>query len=880
MFKPRFIIVQLLILFLPFNIWSQTRIYGKVFSKQNKALESAIVSINEPGKEKIIAYEITDSEGNFQLVFSSSSKFIILKVRMMGYRMITDTLQNKSQTKEYFLSEKDFKLKEVVVKIPPVTQRGDTISYKVSAFAKQNDRTIADVLDKMPGIEVLPNGQILYQGKPINKYYINGLDLLGGKYKLANDNLPYEEVSRVEVLENHQPVKILDSLIYSDQAAINIKLKKKYTFTGQAWCGAGFSPLLREINFTPMLFAKNRQVLFSGQSNNTGDDYRNQLNVLTSQDLMLQVEEERERESQLGIISPASPGFSKKRWFDNDSQLLSFHFLQKMRKDKELKLNASYLYNDIKEAANIFTRFYTSEEVWSLQEILSNRFYNNTFQSELGIKKNTKKQYFINVLKFRNDWNESKGNIISDEKVINQNESYNMLSVSNHYKTIFSFGKQLVTFGSDIRYLHKPENLIVTPGVFKEILNEGNEYEQVYQYLKLNTFYSDNYIDFTKAIGSFVLSPKIGFKIKSNNFKSYLTIDNGNVESQLSNHTNENQEDGYGHFTLQYKTHNWRARLYGKADYSRYFRSNLIDNAEQKRYKPFFSSGLGITYYITSFWKSITSFSQAKQWDDFSQSNNAYILENYRNLFKTNIPLSTISRQNFSQVFSYRNPLLLLFLRTSYMYRVSSNQYLYQTEISPEGAMELQAVKYPHKKKNHYLTGDISKYFPAIKTTFHLQINFSEQKYPQVINEIPEEITNYIMQYFTKINWDINQKFDFFYKASFTDYKTEVSGNELSGINTSSHLMQLSFSTHKKHSFIFDLEYRNDKGSSIKRSALFSDFTYRFSFPKKKWDFEIQWRNITNRKLYTNMVYDAFSYKETVIDLRPSQILFKVRFSL
>jgi hypothetical protein len=44
----------------------------------------------------------------------------------------------------------------------------------------------------MPGIEV-PDGKILYQGKAINKYYIEGLDL--GKYNLANDNLPYQEVS-------------------------------------------------------------------------------------------------------------------------------------------------------------------------------------------------------------------------------------------------------------------------------------------------------------------------------------------------------------------------------------------------------------------------------------------------------------------------------------------------------------------------------------------------------------------------------------------------------------------------------------------------------------------------------------------------------------
>jgi hypothetical protein len=64
----------------------------------------------------------------------------------------------------------------------------------VNSFSKEQDRSIGDVLKRMPGIEV-PDGKILYQGKAINKYYIEGLDLLEGKYNLANDNLPYQEVS-------------------------------------------------------------------------------------------------------------------------------------------------------------------------------------------------------------------------------------------------------------------------------------------------------------------------------------------------------------------------------------------------------------------------------------------------------------------------------------------------------------------------------------------------------------------------------------------------------------------------------------------------------------------------------------------------------------
>ena len=45
-------------------------------------------------------------------------------------------------------------LKEVSVKSDKVHERGDTVSYVVGAFANSNDRSIGDVIAKMPGFDV------------------------------------------------------------------------------------------------------------------------------------------------------------------------------------------------------------------------------------------------------------------------------------------------------------------------------------------------------------------------------------------------------------------------------------------------------------------------------------------------------------------------------------------------------------------------------------------------------------------------------------------------------------------------------------------------------------------------------------------------------
>lgn len=82
----------------------------------------------------------------------------------MGFKTIIKIIDNKTQTLNFVLEEEVTELKEIVIKNSAITRKGDTINYSVNAFTKQEDRTIADALKNMPGIEVLDDGKILYQG--------------------------------------------------------------------------------------------------------------------------------------------------------------------------------------------------------------------------------------------------------------------------------------------------------------------------------------------------------------------------------------------------------------------------------------------------------------------------------------------------------------------------------------------------------------------------------------------------------------------------------------------------------------------------------------------------------------------------------------------
>lgn len=74
----------------------------------------------------------------------------------------------------------------------------------------------------MPGIEVARGGKIYYNNRPIDRFYIEGMDLMGGRYGVAVDNVRAKDVATVEVLENHQPIKALAGIDFSPDAAINL----------------------------------------------------------------------------------------------------------------------------------------------------------------------------------------------------------------------------------------------------------------------------------------------------------------------------------------------------------------------------------------------------------------------------------------------------------------------------------------------------------------------------------------------------------------------------------------------------------------------------------------------------------------------------------
>lgn len=210
----------------------------------------------------------TDKNGCFTITPKAGVDTI--SFRFMGYDNLSlPVTANFSCVR---LRPKATQLNDVIVEAPDIYAKGDTLVFNVAKYANAKDNAIIDVIKRLPGIKVEEDGTIKYQGKPINKFYLDGNDFIGGQYSLATNNISHEDVASVEVMENHQPVKALEGIEFPEEAGINLKLKEdvRSRWVGVAQAAAGVQLFLYNGSLYTMRIAPSRQNIITVKADNTG----------------------------------------------------------------------------------------------------------------------------------------------------------------------------------------------------------------------------------------------------------------------------------------------------------------------------------------------------------------------------------------------------------------------------------------------------------------------------------------------------------------------------------------------------------------------------------------------------------------------------------
>lgn len=871
--------VVVFLLFYTQFFFSQTKVKGKVYDSEKPIIGAAVIIENK--QKTIISYAISNEKGNYILKIDSKLDTLSIKVSFLGYKKVTRKIVNKNQNQDFNLLESSEELNEVVIKAPlPISKKGDTLSYNVSAFKDKKDRVIADVLGKMPGIEVESDGRILYEGKPIEKYYIEGLDLLEGKYNLANNNLSANAVSKIQILENHQPIKLLDSLVFSDKTSLNIKLKKNITVTGQAKFGIGLSPFLWDANITPMLFTKKQQMISSYQTNNRGNDIATEVKALTLEGLLDNVDNNFEKEDWLNIQELNNPPFDKKFWLDNNAHLITTNYLSRIQKDTDLKVNVSYVNDFQKQIGKRTTTFYTNGTI-NLTENTNNSLLFNALKTKLVYSKNKKKGYFKNTLDANKFWDSKNGLVSNNTSNIHQKVSNPYSTINNKLKWIFPLKKQLINLKSVIGYSKAPQSLAITPGVYEQILNNGNSFDKVVQDVDLSTFFTNNSVGFTKGLGRFSVSPEVGFLLQNQNLKSSIARFENNASQTLEDFQNDfdfNQSQIYTSINSQYKKNNWKLSLNLPLRYYNFEQKNNINQEKETLNKFVFESILSIRKEFNTFWRASISGGINNRFGGVSQLYSDYIIKNYRSIQRYNNPILETKSYNFSAGIFYRNPLKSLFINAFYSFNNNEKNLLRSNIIDENGLSTITFIEQDNTSNSHNINGRLSKYFRKLKSTITTQIGVSLSQREQLINSQLEDVNSQNIRVKNQLNSEINDWFSVDYNFNISFSKTNFQTQSFQTIINQEHLLGLVFYPKSNQYFKVENSLYKNNFSATNQENYFLNLKYKYTFEKQKIDIETSFNNILNTKSYTTASTGSFQYLQSEYQIRLRQFFVTVKF--
>ena len=875
------------------DVKAQTTLTGTTRDAAGQPIEGVIVEAETNGQPPANAFVLTDAQGAFRLTLSAgeAADSLRLSARALGYATQLRRLLNRSQTVELRMREEATKLKEVTVRGAPITRQGDTLNYSVGAFATKKDRVISDVLKKMPGIEVAGDGQISFEGNPISKFYVNGQDLLESRYNLASDNLPADAVQSVQVLQNHQPVRALADRVRPESAAINIKLKKQMTATGQARLGVGLVPspmgALYEANLSPMLFTKKQQLIDTYQGNNTGQDVAAALKPLTIADLRQFSEGDSRKPDLTRVQGVGQPPVAASRYLFNQVQLLSANHLINVGPENQLRVNASYLHDQQRQLGGSRTLFFLPDgRTVSLTEDTRNDLRFNTLQTDLAFIKNVKRYYLKNTLSLEGRWDSQTGSIAQQESGlrVGQAATNPFFGVTNRLGLVRPLaGGRTLQVNSLVFVNNSPQRLAVSPGVFAGALTGGAAYDTARQAARLASFYTQNSVGLSGSRRAWSYGSALGFSTEIQRLTSRLETAPvpSTAGALLENNLDWAKTKTYLQPSLSYKKEDWNASLELPLSYYDLRATDRPLSASQRLNALVAEPSVSARRDLGALWYASGSAGLSTRFGDISQLNYGYILDDYRTLTLNAAPLARAQTQRYSAGLYFKDPLKSLFFSTSYSLSSTLSNRLYSSQVSAIGALLNQALNQDNRSLTQALYGNVSKFISPWKTNLSLSWLASLNRQPRLLNGLLTEARTRSGTLTLKANCAAFDWGSLDYSASLTGLRSLVEGAAPPPLTVlQDHHASLSvFGT--RHQATLAADYYASRGPAAPVQAVFADLTYRYTLPTaRKMDLELRWNNVFDTRQYQYGFVSAFQLVQSTYQLRPAQVLALLRVSL
>ena len=836
---------------------AQINVSGTVIEKENnEPLPGASVIVKGPDS-KIKKFTSSKTNGSFDITLPSVEG-CRLEVSMMGFAKQIIPLDSVSFPLTVYLEPGATLLKEVIVKADKIREQGDTITYSVGSFAQAQDRSIGDVLKRMPGIDVESSGKIKYQGEDINKFYIEGSDLLGGKYGIATNGINHDDVGAVEVMENHQPMQVLSGISFSDKAAINLKLKNKakaaWTFHGDAGVGYSWQPegTVWDGELFAMAVMPGFQNITTLKTNNIGEDLTSQATDFFASGRGTDLS------PYVNVSLPGVPNLRRKRTLFNRSALVSTNSLWKFGRG-EFKTQIDYSFNRVTaQAANITTYFLNDGN----RVVTENRRgvdRTHSLSGKFTYELNQKTAFINNTLKTNIDWDKIHLNV-TGSLPNDQTASLPDYYVSNDFKLIKRFkGNHLITLISNNEWESQPQTLSV---------NNASGFNQQ---VKDHSFYTKESVSYAFSLKGVTVSLEGGVK----GYFRFLNTDLPKLPEAIPGTTTNVLNTNYFTVYATPKFEYWVKRVNFSLNAPLSFSHYSFDKALANRSEFYFSPSLSMSWKPNNRFSFTLRGGAGRHPMDLSLIQPGYIMTNYRSFRRGVDDFYNSTSQNVSANLSYKHTSRGLFGNALVMQSWSHNPYTLAQQLFGDYVVYSYS---PAKSDGKILMarGSIGKTLDFIRGSANINGSFSRQESHLIsennsVNSIGNSWTVGVSLNGAPCRW-----LSLDYRFSFSSSRLTMNSTSASWLGKMENELLLNIMPHKKWEWRISGEhYRNELSADIFKNVFLLDTKIIYKLTKRL-ELSASLTNMLNQRTYNYITYNQLSSFESQRWLRGRELLVSI----
>jgi hypothetical protein len=290
------------------------------------------------------------------------------------------------------------------------------------------------------------------------------------------------------------------------------------------------------------------------------------------------------------------------------------------------------------------------------------------------------------------------------------------------------------------------------------------------------------------------------------------------------------------------------------------------------------SPGLWLQYPFTARLKMYSNLSFSNNIGSVNEDYRGYILNTYRSMNRSEGLLSKNSRTSAHIEFDYKNPFTTLFTSLRLYYNNTWRNMLY--DVKYNGILSSSVgILHPHTSHQYGTVYSIGKSIDAIKSEVRINANYDRNRSLTLHQGVISEYSSGNYSFSPRITTDIGQFVIIRYGASFQHNRTKIRDNEMKPVNYFTQDISTTFIPVKKLTFTVSFNhYFNDIIESSARSSWFGNVGARYKM--KDVDLMLDWTNIFNTRRFVTYSYNEISSYYSEYELRPAEILLRVRFKI